>query len=219
MIKITSSLMCADQLELGKEIKMLEEAGTDWFHIDLMDGSFVPNFAMGIWQISAIRKATSLPIDIHLMSVSPERHIKKISYLGADIIIFHIEAAKNVQGVINEIKSYGKSVGIAINPETSVDSVKPYLEDCDIVMFMMNSPGFPGQKFNQIIMKKISNLYSFIKENSYRAEIMVDGAASAETIPLLSKAGATIFVGGTSGLFGKNKTYRQCIEEMKKAGK
>ncbi|MDI6721159.1 MAG: ribulose-phosphate 3-epimerase [Candidatus Aenigmarchaeota archaeon] len=218
MIKITSSLMCADQLELGKEIRLLEEAGTDWFHVDIMDGTFVPNFALGVWHLEAIRKATKLPIDTHLMSVNPERHIRKIAELGADIVIFHVESAANINDLINEIKGYGKLAGIAINPETSIEGVKPYIEGCDIAAFVMSKPGFSGQKFNPLIQDKVFKLKSFIDSNGYKTEIMVDGAVSTETIPSLSRAGATIFVGGTSGLFGKGKPYKQCIEEMKRSG-
>jgi len=219
MMKITASLMCADPLNLGDEIRNLQESGTDWFHFDIMDGSFVPNFALGTWHLKSIRKASSIPIDIHLMTVNPMKHIKNIAQWGADIIIFHIESSPSPSEVINEILSCGKEAGIALNPETSIETVKPYMKNLRVVMFMMNSPGFPGQKFNPSIIPRITKISKFIAENDFNAEIMVDGAISVETIPILSEAGATIFVGGTSGLFGKGKSYRECIENMKKAGK
>lgn len=206
--------MCADFTKLADEIMELDKAGTDIFHIDIMDGSFVPNFGMGIQDVEAIRKLTQTTIDAHLMIDNPGEYIDLFANLGVDIIYFHPEADKHPAKTLNKIKEKGLKSGLAINPGTSIDSVKELFYLTDYLMVMTVNPGFAGQKYLDYIDNKIEEAISFKERFGFR--VMVDGAISPERIETLSMKGVNGFVLGTSSLFGLEDSYEILINKYKK---
>jgi len=210
---ICPSMMCADFGALEQEVKNLDQAGTDVFHIDFMDGSFVPNFGMGLQDFQLIRKTTKKLVDVHLMIQDPSRYVEMFADMGADIIYFHPEADLHPLRTIDKIKNKGKKAGIAINPGTSVATVRELLPTIDYMMVMTVNPGFAGQKYIDLVDEKIKQLVEL--QSKYQYEIFVDGAISPERIQTLSKIGVSGFVLGTSALFGKTQSYTDIITEIR----
>ena len=207
------SMMCADYGKLEQEIKQLDEAGVDIFHCDIMDGSFVPNITMGIMDIKTIRKNTNKLVDCHLMIENPANKVDWFIDAGADIIYIHPESERYVVKTLAHIKERNKYAGLAINPDTSIESIEEMLNLCDYVMIMTVNPGFAGQKFIEFTKKKISKLIHMKEEYGYK--IIIDGACSPSVIKELSCMGCDGFVLGTSALFNKDKPYRQIILELR----
>jgi len=207
------SMMCANFGELKKEVQELSEANVDIFHIDIMDGNFVPNFGMGLQDLQFIRSTTDKLIDVHLMIQNPGNYVEMFADLGADIIYFHPEADIHPLRTIDKIKNKGKKVGIAINPGTSVAFISELLPTADYVMVMTVNPGFAGQTYIKTVDKKIEELIKLKKE--HRFEIFVDGAISEERISTLSNIGVDGFVLGTSALFNKNEDYKTLVRKIK----
>lgn len=210
---ICPSMMCADFSNLEEEVKNLDKAGTDIFHIDIMDGVFVPNFGMGLQDFELIRKKTDKMVDVHLMIKNPGDYVEKFADMGADIIYFHPETDVHSVRTIDKIIKKGKKAGIAINPGTSVETIKELLYMVDYIMVMTVNPGFAGQKYLDFVDNKIEELVS-LKEK-YSFEIMVDGAISPEKVKNLSQKGVKGFILGTSALFGKGD-YNEIINSLKK---
>ena len=144
---ISPSILSADFANLERDIKLVENAGADWLHIDVMDGHFVPNITIGVPVVASIKKITSMPLDVHLMIENPEKYIEPFAKAGADILTFHYEAVSDVKRIAGLIKSFGVKAGMSIKPKTSAETVFPYLEDLDLVLVMTVEPGFGGQKF------------------------------------------------------------------------
>lgn len=195
------SMMCADYGNLRAEVNALETAGADIFHCDVMDGAFVPNIAMGLMDIKAIRAATSKPIDCHLMIEQPSRSIDLFLDAGADLIYIHPESERYCVKTLDAIRRRGAKAGIAINPDTSLATVAELLNVVDYVMVMTVNPGFAGQAFIEFTKEKIAALAGL--KDRYGFTLTVDGACSPERIRELSVLGADGFVLGTSALFGK----------------
>ena len=207
------SMMCANFASLQKEIEDLEEGGIDIFHLDVMDGSFVPNFGMGLQDIEYICKTATKPCDVHLMIENPSKYVDKFASLGAKIIYIHPEIDPHACRTLQMIKDAGAKAGIAINPGTSFETVKDLLHLCDYVMLMSVNPGFSGQKYLSFVDEKLKQLCE--KKKQYGYKVMLDGACSPERIETLSKIGVDGFILGTSALFGKEKNYQEIIPELR----
>ena len=207
------SLMCADFGHLYEDVKALDEAGTDIFHCDIMDGTFVPNITMGISDVKAVKAATSKPVDCHLMIENPSIKVDWFIDAGADIIYIHPETERFVARTLTHIRQRGVKAGLAIDPDTSLATVEEMLPFCDYVMVMTVNPGFAGQKFIPSTKDKIRRLVQM--KNQYGFKIMIDGACSPEVISELSGIGADGFVLGTSALFGKGRPYKELMEELR----
>ncbi|EOB0464624.1 MULTISPECIES: ribulose-phosphate 3-epimerase [Staphylococcus] len=209
------SMMCADFGSLSTEISNLEEAGVTGYHIDIMDGQFVPNFGMGLQDLEFIRKSTKKPIDVHLMVNNPNNHINLFANIGVDIIYIHPEADMHPARTLQKIKQKNIKAGIALNPGTSIESIKPLLNIVDYVMIMTVNPGFAGQKYLNYVDYKIDELVEMSFKSRFNYDVLVDGAISPERIDNLSTKGVKGFVLGTSSLFGKNKDYATLINNLK----
>lgn len=207
------SLMCADYGNLRATVEELDAAGIDIFHCDVMDGSFVPNFAMGLEDIKAVRAATNKLVDVHLMVENPASKVELFAAAGADIIYIHPESERYVVKTLAAIKSLSKSAGIAVNPDTSISEVEEMLNLCDYVMVMTVNPGFAGQSFIEFTNDKVRRLAA-LKER-FGFELMIDGACSPERVRDLSAIGADGFILGTSALFGKDAGYEECLRRLR----
>lgn len=208
------SMMCANYDSLKEEVVKLDSAEVDIFHIDIMDGNFVPNFGMGTQDVQCIRKNTDKLIDVHLMIENPGNYIDLFIKLGVDIIYIHPEADKHPTRTLGKIKAAHKLAGIAINPGTSMETIEELLTLVDYVMLMTVDPGFAGQKYLDFVNNKIEKIVKFKEKYGFR--IMVDGAISPEKIEELSSIGVDGFILGTSALFGKDEDYKTIIERLKK---
>ncbi|MGG5372399.1 ribulose-phosphate 3-epimerase [Enterococcus sp. AZ196] len=210
---ICPSMMCADFSNLEAEVETLDRAGIDIFHLDIMDGSFVPNFGMGLQDVEIIRKLTNKLVDIHLMIDNPGEYVEKFSDMGIDIIYFHPEADQHPTRTIDKIKKKQKRVGIAINPGTSISVIEELLPMIDYIMVMTVNPGFSGQLYLNHVESKIKRLASLKSNHHY--QLMVDGAISAKKIRELGEIGVDGFVLGTSALFGKEESYKALVSKYK----
>ena len=204
---ISPSILASNMLELGKEIKKIEDSGAKYVHIDIMDGVFVPNISFGMPVISAVRSCTDLVLDVHAMIVEPDRYIDDFIKCGADIITFHYEALDNdrIAKAIEKIKSYGKKVGISIKPKTEAEVLYPFINDIDMVLIMTVEPGFGGQKFMFDTMEKVKRVREYALSVNKELDIQVDGGVNDDTIKAASDAGANVYVLGT-GFFKAEKT-------------
>jgi len=196
VVKIAPSILSADFAFLHEEIKKIEKGGADWVHIDVMDGHFVPNITMGPLVVEAIKKNTSLPLDVHLMVEKPERYVEQFVNAGADIVSVHTEASVHLNRTVNYIKSLGVKAGVALNPATSLTAVEYVLDDVDMVILMSVNPGFGGQELISSSLEKIRKLKNIISHRSVLIE--VDGGINSQNASLVSEAGADVLVAGSA---------------------
>ena len=195
---IAPSILSADFANLGAEVKRITEAGADYIHIDVMDGTFVPNITIGSPVVKSLRKYSDLPFDVHLMVEHPETQIQSFAEAGANIITFHAEATKHAHRVIQQIHGAGCKAGVAINPGTSLSMIEELVEDAEMILIMTVNPGYGGQKFIDSQLGKIHMLYHMIQEMETDCDIEVDGGINAETSEDVREAGANILVAGSA---------------------
>ena len=212
-IKVSPSILAADFGNIERECNLIDKSDADWFHLDVMDGIFVPNISFGMPVVKAIKKMTSKPLDVHLMITEPERYIEKFIEIGSDIISFHIEATNKLEENINLIKSNNVKVGIAINPDTPIDSLIDIINKIDLVCLMGVFPGFAGQKFIKNTFDRLKELKKLIIDNNSKALIEVDGGVKADNYMELKALGADVLVAG-SYIF-KSKDYKKVVKKLK----
>ena len=198
MAIIAPSLLAANFLELGNACEMLNKSEAEWFHLDVMDGSFVPNISFGLPVIEQIRKATSKICDVHLMIVHPEKYITAFKKAGADILTVHYEACPHLNDTLAQIKAEGMKAGVAINPNTDVEVLAPFISEIDLVCVMSVYPGFGGQKFIETTYEKVRALKQIILKAGSSTLIEIDGGVDSNNAATLSKAGADVLVAGTT---------------------
>ena len=205
-ILLAPSLLSADFGRLAEEIRDVEKAGCDVIHIDVMDGHFVPNLTIGPLVVSAIHRVTELPLDVHLMIDAPSRYISEFRKAGADWITIHVEAEKDIRGVLQAIRASGAKAGLSLRPKTPVETMLPYLPELDLVLVMSVEPGFGGQSFMPDMMEKVKVLRS-----KFQGLISVDGGIGAGNASQALEAGADILVAGSS-VFGKADRAKAILE-------
>ncbi len=194
---VAPSLLAADFSNLDQELHKLAEAGADIFHLDIMDGHFVPNITMGPFIIKAIRKSTDLFLDAHLMISRPDLYIDRFIDSGVDAITVHVECDSQIDAVLKQIRSHGKRTGISLKPGTAIDKIAPYLSEVDLILVMSVEPGFGGQSFDESAVDKIAELHRLRSENDWNYVISVDGGINADTGNDCVKAGADVLISGS----------------------
>ncbi len=195
---VAPSLLAADFLKLDAECKMLNESEADWFHLDVMDGRFVPNISFGPMIIEFVRKTTSKVCDVHLMILEPEKYAEQFKNAGADMLTVHIEACHHLHRNVQQIKSLGMKAGVALNPHTPVAELSDIIKDIDLVCLMSVNPGFGGQKFIPYTLEKIKQLRKMIDEKGLNVHIEIDGGVTVENAGSIIAAGANVLVAGNT---------------------
>lgn len=214
--KISPSLMCADFLHLGDELKALEKYGIEYLHVDIMDGVFVSNYTLGTDFIKKIHRATDIPLDIHLMIEHPDTKLDWFEFKEGDYVSVHYEACTHVQAVLSNIHKRGAKTMLALNPGTPLCVLEDLLPDLDAVLIMTVNPGFAGQKLVPQTLDKIKRLRRMLDENGYEhIEIECDGNVSFENAEKMSDAGANIFVAGTSSIYSKEASFEENIKKFR----
>ena len=216
---ICASIMCADHMKLIEELEALEEAGVKLLHCDVMDGIFVKNLAMGPELLKSISENTTIPLDIHLATETPDKYIDMMSYIKPKYISFHVESSTNVKADIQKLRNYGIGPVLAISPQTSVDKIEEYISLVEGILVMTVNPGFAGQKFNLSVLDKLDKLTEILKDYDNPPFIEVDGNINKDTIKLMNGKKVDIYVVGTSALFNDKPpiSYKDKIEELKES--
>ncbi len=224
-IKIAPSILACDFGRLGEEVRTVAEAGADWIHVDVMDGHFVPNLTIGPPVLPAVKAATDLPLDVHLMIEAPERSIADYVANGADRIGVHVETCPHLHRTIQQIHGLGKAACVVLNPATPAESIEAVIDDVDQVLVMSVNPGFGGQAFIESVLPKCERIRGWIEASGRDVDLEIDGGITTETIGRARRAGVNAFVAGTA-IFGKRKEgeplpglaeYREAIQNLRRA--
>ena len=216
MIKLAPSILSADFARLLEDVKKVEKAGCEYLHIDVMDGHFVPNITLGPAIVKSLRRDVNMVFDTHLMIENPDDYIKDFVDAGSDLIVVHAEACRHLHRTIQNIKSYNVKAGVALNPATSIESIKHIIEDVDMVLIMTVNPGFGGQSFIESMLEKIKELKQLIDDKNLNVDIQVDGGIKPDNIHKVVEAGANIIVAG-SAIFN-SENIEETVSLMRKNG-
>ena len=214
-VRVAPSILSADFGRLAEEVRAVEAAGADAIHVDVMDGRFVPNITIGPLVVRAVRAATKLPLDVHLMIVEPERYVDEFAGAGADLISVHLEASPHLHRTVEHIKSLGKKASVAVNPHSSLDGLDVVLPDLDMVLLMTVNPGFGGQRFIEVVVPKIEALRATVARRGLATDIEVDGGVSPETVARVVAAGANVLVAGSAIFGAPGRDYRGAIQALR----
>ena len=215
-LRIAPSILSADFGRLAEEVRAAEAAGADYIHVDVMDGRFVPNITIGPLVVRAVRAATRLPLDVHLMIVEPERYVEDFARAGADLISVHAEASPHLHRTIQQIRALGKRASVALNPHSSLDSLQLVLPELAMVLLMTVNPGFGGQRFIEAVVPKIRALREEINRRGLDVDIEVDGGIAPETVATVVGAGANVLVAGSAVFATPGKNYPAAIAELRR---
>ncbi len=215
-LTIAPSILSADFGRLAEEVRAVELAGADWIHVDVMDGRFVPNITIGPPVVRAIRAATRLPIDVHLMIVEPEKYLDDFAQAGADVLSVHVETSPHLNRTIQHVHHLGKRAGVVLNPSTSEETIRYVLETCDLVLVMSVNPGFGGQAFLPEVLPKVRAIRDMIDRSGRSVDLEIDGGIARGTAGRATEAGARVLVAG-SAIFTE-PPYSQAIDGLRQEG-
>ena len=213
---IAPSVLAADYTQLAKDFDLVNASEADWFHVDVMDGVFVPNISFGMMIVKAMKKMATKPLDVHLMIVQPEKYIEQFREAGADVITVHYEACPHLHRVVQQIKATGAKAGVALNPHTPIEVLTDLIEDIDLVCLMSVNPGFGGQKFIYRTLDKTARLRAMITERNASTMIEIDGGVGLQNAEKLLQAGANVLVAGSSVFKSEDPT--KTISQLKALG-
>jgi ribulose-phosphate 3-epimerase len=214
---IAPSILSADFGRLAEEVRAAEAAGADWIHVDVMDGRFVPNITLGPVIVKAVRAATKLPVDVHLMIVEPERYVDDFAKAGADGLTVHVEASPHLHRTLQHIRSLGKKAGVVLNPATPEETLRYVLDVADLILVMSVNPGFGGQAFIPEVLPKVRAIRRMIDASGRPIHLEIDGGVAPETAALVTEAGARVLVAG-SAVFGHRGAYADAISRIRTEG-
>ena len=213
-ILIAPSILSGDFANMGKTVELVKEWGADWVHVDVMDGVYVPNITFGMPMVKALRKHTDLVLDVHLMITEPEKYVGEFCDSGADMVTFHPDASKNVQGAIDIVKSKGKKVGLVVNADQPFSIVEKYLDQIDMLLIMTVQAGFGGQSFIESCLEKVKMGYDLKVKNGYKYDIEVDGGVSPKNSSQVIAAGGNVLVAGSAVFKAENPA--QAVKDLRK---
>lgn len=216
-LKIATSILAGDFARLGDEAKRIQDSGSDYLHVDVMDGHFVPNITMGPQAVAAINRSTDMFLDVHLMIYNPYDYVERFVEAGADMLTFHLEATEDVEETLTFIRRCGIKAGLAFNPETSMSLIPKYLDKCDMMLLMTVNPGFGGQSFMSDVLDKVRFTRDACRKLDIKLDIEVDGGINAETAAESMDAGANIIVAGT--YIFKSPNMREAVQMLRQASK
>jgi ribulose-phosphate 3-epimerase len=216
-VKLSASVICADLADLASQVKQLEEAGVDMLHFDVMDGHFVPNLGLGPVVIEWVRKVTSLPFEAHLMIANPEKYIERFVAAGSQIVALHVETLDDFRQATDRLRTLGASPAIAINPQTPVERIEPFLEVVSQALVMTVQPGFAGQRLIRETLAKIGRVRDAIEKRRLNVDVATDGNVGFQNAPAMVSAGANLLICGTSSIFSPGLTISEGVRQLRAA--